>query len=203
MIEPEDEPTQDRAARVEVARQVCAACPVRRPCLAYALRTRPAAGVWAGFTPEEITGLIAAAARPARVAAQHRPAPGSQRTRTARGGGVMSRIPAELAAVAAVIRPYVQTTGPNEDYPPGGFTPQADRAWYLEAALAGIELGQCDRRIIAWLVQWDDYTARLVISLLVRARRAGYAEAAGAPAGTSGGPPACPGPGAAGGEAAP
>ena len=42
-------------------------CPVRRPCLAYALRTRPAAGVWAGFTPEEITGLIAAAARPARV----------------------------------------------------------------------------------------------------------------------------------------
>ena len=66
-IEPEDEPPEDRAARIEVARQVCAACPVRRPCLAYALRTRPAAGVWAGFTPEEITGLIAAAARPARV----------------------------------------------------------------------------------------------------------------------------------------
>jgi WhiB family redox-sensing transcriptional regulator len=65
-VEPEDEPPQDRAARVEVARQVCAACPVRRPCLAYALRTRPAAGVWAGFTPEELTGLIAAAARPAR-----------------------------------------------------------------------------------------------------------------------------------------
>ena len=65
-IEPEDEPPEDRAARIEVARQVCAACPVRRPCLAYALRTRPAAGVWAGFTPEEITGLIAAAARPAR-----------------------------------------------------------------------------------------------------------------------------------------
>ena len=66
-IEPEDEPPEDRAARIEVARQICATCPVRRPCLAYALRTRPAAGVWAGFTPEEITGLIAAAARPARV----------------------------------------------------------------------------------------------------------------------------------------
>jgi hypothetical protein len=65
-IEPEDEPPQDQAARIEVARQVCAVCPVRRPCLLYALRTRPAAGVWAGFTPEEITGLIAAAARPAR-----------------------------------------------------------------------------------------------------------------------------------------
>jgi WhiB family redox-sensing transcriptional regulator len=65
-IEPEDEPPLDRAARVDAARQVCAACPVQRPCLAYALRTRPAAGVWAGFTPEEITGLIAAAARPIR-----------------------------------------------------------------------------------------------------------------------------------------
>ena len=65
-IEPEDEPELDRAARIDAARQVCAACPVQRPCLAYALRTRPAAGVWAGFTPEEITGLIAAAARPAR-----------------------------------------------------------------------------------------------------------------------------------------
>src|SRR5690242_3799570 len=65
-VEPEDEPALDRAARVDAARQVCAACPVRRPCLAYALRTRPAAGVWAGFTPEEITGLIAAAARPTR-----------------------------------------------------------------------------------------------------------------------------------------
>ena len=65
-IEPEDEPELDRAARIEVARQVCAECPVRGPCLAYALRTRPAAGVWAGFTPEEITALIVAAARPAR-----------------------------------------------------------------------------------------------------------------------------------------
>ena len=66
-VEPEDEPPEDLVARVEVARQVCAVCPVRRPCLVYALRTRPAAGVWAGFTPEEITGLIVAAARPVRV----------------------------------------------------------------------------------------------------------------------------------------
>ena len=65
-IEPENEPPEDRAARVEVAREVCAACPVQLACLAYALRTRPAAGVWAGCTPEEITALVAAANRPAR-----------------------------------------------------------------------------------------------------------------------------------------
>jgi WhiB family redox-sensing transcriptional regulator len=65
-IEPEDEPPEARAARIEVARQVCASCPVRLACLAYTLRTRPAAGVWAGFTPEEIAALVAAANRPAR-----------------------------------------------------------------------------------------------------------------------------------------
>ena len=65
-IEPEDEPLLDRAARIDAARQVCAACPVQRPCLAYALRTRPAAGVWAGFTPDEIAALVVAANRPAR-----------------------------------------------------------------------------------------------------------------------------------------
>ena len=62
-IEAEDEPEMDRAARIAVAREVCASCPVRLACLAYALRTRPAAGVWAGFTAEEITGLAAAASR--------------------------------------------------------------------------------------------------------------------------------------------
>ena len=65
-IEPEDEPAQDRAARIAVAREVCASCPVRLACLAYTLRTRPAAGVWAGFTPEEVAALVAAANRPAR-----------------------------------------------------------------------------------------------------------------------------------------
>lgn len=65
-IEPEDEPAEDRAARIAVAREVCASCPVRLACLAYTLRTRPAAGVWAGFIPEEIAALIAAANRPVR-----------------------------------------------------------------------------------------------------------------------------------------
>ena len=65
-IEPEDEPAQDRAARIAVAREVCASCPVRLACLAYTLRTRPAAGVWAGFTPDEIAALVAAASCPVR-----------------------------------------------------------------------------------------------------------------------------------------
>jgi hypothetical protein len=65
-IETEDEPAPDRAARVAVAREVCASCPVRLACLAYALRTRPAAGVWAGFTADEIAALVAAATRPGR-----------------------------------------------------------------------------------------------------------------------------------------
>ena len=65
-IEAEDESPEDRSARVTVAQEVCASCPVRLACLAYALRSRPAAGVWAGFTAEEITALAAAANRPAR-----------------------------------------------------------------------------------------------------------------------------------------
>jgi hypothetical protein len=70
-IEADDEPPEDRAARIAVAREVCAFCPVRLPCLAYALRTRPAAGVWAGFTAEEITGLAAAATRRPPQSRQH------------------------------------------------------------------------------------------------------------------------------------
>ena len=72
-IEAEDEPAQDRETRITVAREVCAACPVRLPCLAYALRLRPATGVWAGFTAEEITGLAAAAKRPARPGQRYSP----------------------------------------------------------------------------------------------------------------------------------
>jgi hypothetical protein len=75
-IEPEDEPEDERAARVDAAREVCADCPVRLPCLAWALRALPSAGVWAGLLPEEITALAAAsrnvrfrpAARPGVIA---------------------------------------------------------------------------------------------------------------------------------------
>src|SRR5262249_53579347 len=65
-IEAGDEPEPDRAARIAVAREVCASCPVRLACLAYSLRTSPAAGAWAGVTSDEIAVLVAAANRPAR-----------------------------------------------------------------------------------------------------------------------------------------
>jgi hypothetical protein len=86
--------------------------------------------------------------------------------------------PADLPEIIAVTGRYAQVDGPGEEYPPGGYVPEADRRRYIEAALSGVELGRYDRRIITWLAQWDDYTARLVVSLLVRARRAGYADAA-------------------------
>jgi WhiB family transcriptional regulator, redox-sensing transcriptional regulator len=35
------------------ARAVCACCLVRRQCLAFALRTRQAHGIWGGLTAEE------------------------------------------------------------------------------------------------------------------------------------------------------
>lgn len=62
------EPEADRAARVTKAREICASCPARLACLAYALRTRPEFGVWAGHDAEagELALLSAAARNPVR-----------------------------------------------------------------------------------------------------------------------------------------
>ncbi len=38
---------------VEVARQICATCPVKTPCLEYALRNRIDHGVWGGTSERE------------------------------------------------------------------------------------------------------------------------------------------------------
>jgi WhiB family redox-sensing transcriptional regulator len=38
---------------VEVARQLCATCPVKAPCLEYALRNRIDHGVWGGTSERE------------------------------------------------------------------------------------------------------------------------------------------------------
>jgi hypothetical protein len=48
-----------RAAREDVAMDVCASCPVRAMCLEYAVRTRPNRGVWAGYTAIEIAAHAA------------------------------------------------------------------------------------------------------------------------------------------------
>lgn len=38
---------------VEIARQLCATCPVKEPCLEYALRNRIDHGVWGGASERE------------------------------------------------------------------------------------------------------------------------------------------------------
>jgi hypothetical protein len=54
------EAPDERAARIEVARQVCASCPTLDGCLVYALTACPVSGVWAGHTAEELADLAAA-----------------------------------------------------------------------------------------------------------------------------------------------
>ncbi|MDP9864033.1 MULTISPECIES: WhiB family transcriptional regulator [Streptosporangium] len=51
------EPADERAAREQVAREVCAECPVRALCLNRAVRLRPDDGVWAGLTAAEVNEL--------------------------------------------------------------------------------------------------------------------------------------------------
>ena len=40
--------------QIAQAKQVCARCPVRPQCLAFALRTHQAHGVWGGLTAQEL-----------------------------------------------------------------------------------------------------------------------------------------------------
>jgi len=48
----------------------------------------------------------------------------------------------------------------------------ADRVAALTEPLDGVELGEQDRRILAWLAGWDTDTVGTVASLLYRARAA-------------------------------
>lgn len=47
------EPANARRARLAAAKQICAVCPVRDPCLAFALRHHEEFGVWGGLTETE------------------------------------------------------------------------------------------------------------------------------------------------------
>ena len=44
---------------VEVAKQLCATCPVKAPCLEYALRNRIDHGVWGGTSERERRRILA------------------------------------------------------------------------------------------------------------------------------------------------
>jgi WhiB family transcriptional regulator, redox-sensing transcriptional regulator len=46
-----------RGESAEPARQVCAGCPVRQPCLDYAISNRIAYGIWGGLTERERRAL--------------------------------------------------------------------------------------------------------------------------------------------------
>jgi WhiB family transcriptional regulator, redox-sensing transcriptional regulator len=46
-------PSSEDDADAEEAKRICAICPVREPCLEYALATREKHGVWGGLTERE------------------------------------------------------------------------------------------------------------------------------------------------------
>ncbi len=48
-------PSDDEA---EEAKAICASCPVREPCLEFALETREAEGIWGGTTGRERRRLL-------------------------------------------------------------------------------------------------------------------------------------------------
>ena len=49
----------ERAEREEHAKQICATCPVRKPCLEYALQIREPHGIWGGLNEVERKALLA------------------------------------------------------------------------------------------------------------------------------------------------
>jgi WhiB family transcriptional regulator, redox-sensing transcriptional regulator len=53
---------------VEAARQICATCPVKAPCLEYALRNRIDHGVWGGASERERRRTLAQRRRDAAAA---------------------------------------------------------------------------------------------------------------------------------------
>ena len=49
----------EREAREQRAKAICATCPVRHPCLDYAIRIREPHGIWGGLNEVERKQLIA------------------------------------------------------------------------------------------------------------------------------------------------
>jgi WhiB family redox-sensing transcriptional regulator len=48
----------EKLAREAVAKRICSTCPVREPCLEYALATREAHGVWGGLNETERRAIL-------------------------------------------------------------------------------------------------------------------------------------------------
>ncbi len=52
----------ERTEREARAKSICATCPVRKPCLEYALRIREPHGIWGGLNELERKSLLSAQA---------------------------------------------------------------------------------------------------------------------------------------------
>jgi WhiB family redox-sensing transcriptional regulator len=52
------ETREQKEAREVQAKRICASCPVREPCLEYALRTRDPHGIWGGLNEIERRRLL-------------------------------------------------------------------------------------------------------------------------------------------------
>lgn len=63
--------------------------------------------------------------------------------------------------------------GPLDSAPGGGFQPRQLRRDAFAEVLAGVELGDYDRRMIEWLTGMDDSTCRAFASIMWRCREAG------------------------------
>ena len=50
----------EKAAREERAKEICRTCPVKQPCLEYALRIRENHGIWGGLNEAERRNLVSA-----------------------------------------------------------------------------------------------------------------------------------------------
>jgi len=122
----------------------------------------------------------AAAARARQLAAQagHRRAVAEFRAR--RAADQQARINALLLeAIAALAGLTGAQPAPAQPPPvprrpiqaaPRGHLPATGRAQILAGALAGLELGAWDRRILHWLAGWDTSTALTIASWITRAR---------------------------------
>jgi hypothetical protein len=123
----------------------------------------------------------AAAARARQLAAHagHRRAVAEFRAR--RAADQQARIDALLLEAIAALAGLTGAQQPATAQPPPvprgplqaaprGCLPATGRAQILAGALAGLELGAWDRRILHWLAGWDTSTALTIASWITRTR---------------------------------
>jgi WhiB family transcriptional regulator, redox-sensing transcriptional regulator len=55
---PQFERKDEKLGREQRAKEICRTCPVRQPCLAYALRIREPHGIWGGLNENERKNLL-------------------------------------------------------------------------------------------------------------------------------------------------